>query len=477
MHVGQMNYDQARFRHKSAKEAPEPMASKQTPAFPSGSSSRSGSGLRGQWRTAFFATVLTLLVAVGGTVLAFSQVVSRYRTAARHLDRAVTLSSQLTLDITEHEGLAHRLWQGGKVDRVEFIAQQHTIEALFDKAIGELSMPSGKILMDHAGQTWRKVLQDRGLWGDNVVVTPGTTPVMQDRFSRDVEEVYQALGKVSQIALADGSHDLDTADSTQNVVVGMLATVFSLIVGILTYFSMRVTRDIVQPLESLRASALRLRDGEFDHRVVIPERQRHTEVGELAEMFNSMANSLSTNHQDLQHRATYDSLTGLANRAHFQKEIDGFFAPGSVRGSDGLTVLFIDLDDFKKVNDVHGHSVGDQLLMGAARRLLSCVRSDDLLARFGGDEFAILVSNRDSADRIAERVLMKFGKPFDVGGSSIPVAVSIGISTATRETTAAERLMAEADHALYSAKRAGKNRLQAFDPVEQSLVLSSSGVG
>jgi len=169
--------------------------------------------------------------------------------------------------------------------------------------------------------------------------------------------------------------------------------------------------------------------------------------------------------QELQHQAHYDSLTGLANRALFRERVDEALSEASADGTS-VAVLFIDLDDFKTVNDTMGHAAGDTLLVEVARRIDGSVRDRDVAARLGGDEFAVLVhgAQHDAAVRaIADRILLALGDAIIIEGHSVIPQASIGIATQSGTTTAAE-LMQQADVAMYTAKRNGKGRFDEFDP-------------
>lgn len=168
--------------------------------------------------------------------------------------------------------------------------------------------------------------------------------------------------------------------------------------------------------------------------------------------------------QQLQHRAFHDELTGLANRALFYDRTEHALARGSRDGSD-VAVLFVDLDDFKPVNDRLGHAAGDQLLQLVAKRLSVSVRAADTVARLGGDEFGILLegADRDFAVQAAERVLAALETRFDLPSEALRVSASVGVAVTRDDVREVEDLLRAADRAMYDAKRSGKRRLAVHD--------------
>jgi diguanylate cyclase (GGDEF)-like protein/PAS domain S-box-containing protein len=166
----------------------------------------------------------------------------------------------------------------------------------------------------------------------------------------------------------------------------------------------------------------------------------------------------------LVHQAFHDGLTGLANRTLFTERVEHALA-GSAPGD--LAVLFIDLDDFKHVNDSLGHAAGDQLLVAAARRLQGCLRPTDVAARLGGDEFAVLldrVTDAEAAATVAGRVLDTLHQPFGLNGRTIPIKASLGVATGRPGADEADELLRNADVAMYAAKAGGKDRYELFRP-------------
>jgi diguanylate cyclase (GGDEF)-like protein len=157
--------------------------------------------------------------------------------------------------------------------------------------------------------------------------------------------------------------------------------------------------------------------------------------------------------------AQTDNLTTLANRRAFMKRLNMAFA-GSLRGAPPFAVLYLDIDDFKDVNDTLGHAMGDELLKEVVERLKLVVREEDLVARFGGDEFAILsgnVSDPADAGALAARIGEVLGHPFMIDGHKISVTSSIGIAMFSRDIAGPEAMMVQADLALYGAKDEGRN--------------------
>ncbi len=165
--------------------------------------------------------------------------------------------------------------------------------------------------------------------------------------------------------------------------------------------------------------------------------------------------------QQLIHQAFHDPLTGLANRALFRDRVSHALALAQRRGH-AITVLFLDLDDFKTVNDSLGHAEGDRLLIAAAERFLACARSADTVARLGGDEFAILIESGDGQEGLPDRLAAAMTHPFSLSGNQVRVTASIGVASSAADDTA-DDLLRNADVAMYAAKRRGKGRAATFE--------------
>ena len=180
-----------------------------------------------------------------------------------------------------------------------------------------------------------------------------------------------------------------------------------------------------------------------------------------------MARDMSAQRQlqdELRHQAFHDPLTGLSNRARFIDRLDHALIRAR-RTAEQVALLFVDLDEFKAVNDSHGHDVGDALLVAVGRRISEMLREGDTVARLGGDEFALLLDgsiDRDHAENIAERLVEAMRVPFEIDGRHVMMRASAGVALSTGSETGNE-LLRRADLAMYTSKAEGKNRTTTYD--------------
>ncbi|MNZ38158.1 putative diguanylate cyclase YfiN [compost metagenome] len=249
----------------------------------------------------------------------------------------------------------------------------------------------------------------------------------------------------------------------------LLCTVLSALGAL--YLSRRMFGDIVGPLRSLAtvAHAAR-RERSFDRRV--PEAQI-AELNELGNDFNALLDELESwqshlqsENESLAHQASHDSLTGLPNRAFFEGRLSRTLRNAS-KYREHMALLFLDSDNFKDINDSHGHAAGDEVLVSVATRVRAQLRENDLVARLGGDEFAVLLTplhSREDAQRIAEKIIASMRLPIRLGeGQSIVTSLSVGIAFFPDDGQTPSDLLNAADAAMYQAKRNTRGQWQAAE--------------
>jgi diguanylate cyclase (GGDEF)-like protein len=226
-----------------------------------------------------------------------------------------------------------------------------------------------------------------------------------------------------------------------------------------------LSRAAGQSLTIPLAEAVRVADrvAEGDLAVQLPIVSNDDEVGHLLRSMDRMVANLRSSEDRLVHQATHDALTGLANRTLFRERVG--HAMNGINKDRTIAVMYIDLDNFKDVNDGLGHDAGDQLLGAIADRLLSATRGSDTVARLGGDEFAILlrgVRSQSEVVIVADRVLRSLDVPLGVASTDVRVGASVGIAFGEPHSTA-EDLLRQADVAMYAAKHGGKGGYVIFE--------------
>jgi diguanylate cyclase (GGDEF)-like protein/PAS domain S-box-containing protein len=191
-------------------------------------------------------------------------------------------------------------------------------------------------------------------------------------------------------------------------------------------------------------------------------------VSRIADMVYDFARHSETK-QHVEFMAYYDTLTGLPNRDLFYERLQQNIAQHS-RSDNLMALCYLDLDGFKPINDDHGHSVGDELLIGLGQRLSATLREGDTLARIGGDEFLVMLTGLTAsheAEHIVQRLINETSKPFDIDGRRLYVTASIGVTLYPTDDTNPDTLLRHADQAMYKAKSQGKSRYSLYELVEE----------
>lgn len=300
---------------------------------------------------------------------------------------------------------------------------------------------------------------------------------------RESEERFRALTEQSSdiILIADPSGQIKYASPSVHITLGF--HVDSLVGTNMT--------DLVHPDEFGETTSIGTRPGTHYETPIVEVRLRHADgkwrhfecaVRNLIEHKN--IGGIVYNARDITERkyaqeellfnATHDTLTGLPNRAFFLGRLQSVVDRLKRHPTQAAAVLFIDIDDFKLVNDCYGHATGDVLLQEVSHRLRLCVRGDGTVARMGGDEFTVLVeevTDPSDAIRVAERIQASLRRPFQIGELEVIKTASIGIALTSPETSA-EALLQNADIAMYRAKSQGKACSELFDRTMHEQVMN-----
>ena len=219
--------------------------------------------------------------------------------------------------------------------------------------------------------------------------------------------------------------------------------------------------------------AVRGVEAKVDGRVLSWSYHPHPPLG-LVHLFGEDVTARRAMEERLRHEALHDPLTGLPNRRLLMDRVSAALARARRRGARGPALLFLDLDRFKLVNDSLGHAVGDQLLAAVADRLRPCVGGEDTIARFGGDEFAVVLetASAEAAVRAAECIQRALAAPVALGEYEVFTSASIGVAVASARTEGAEGLLRAADAAMYRAKSRGPGRCEVYDRAMHARALS-----
>ncbi|WP_052469772.1 putative bifunctional diguanylate cyclase/phosphodiesterase [Thiolapillus brandeum] len=257
--------------------------------------------------------------------------------------------------------------------------------------------------------------------------------------SRDITELTDSTSRLSQAILV-------------MAIVGAL-----LIISAYYYLKFRVIKPMSDTAHALRQEA------SGDSQVVIPI-PKLKETRDLVEAFGEMRRQVIKREQRLDHLAHHDPLTRLPNRLLFKDRLEHALQIAA-RHNTMISCLFLDLDNFKQINDTLGHLAGDELLIAVAHRLKKVIRGSDTIARLGGDEFAILLEDiheKAFARNISRKILEALQEPYIINNQEFHITASVGIATAPFDDNQSDDLLRDADAAMYEAKRRGKNNFQFF---------------
>lgn len=279
-------------------------------------------------------------------------------------------------------------------------------------------------------------------------------------------------GQSYYLALIDDTNKFANTKAAYKLqMVGFAIFCFGLLAIVIYFSTLRLSRRLLTMAEHLPLLAQK-KFVEFRERSQTKPLFFRDELDVLGSAANQLSTELEQLHQkieqntrELENIAMYDLLTGLPNRNMLQYQLKKSLA-ALERNQGQVAVLFLDLDDFKKINDSLGHAYGDKLLVEAARRLRACLRQTDMACRFGGDEFVVVLTDTSVGDypkEVAQKILNIFKAPIELSGRQFYMSTSIGLTTTITADSTTDELIRQADMAMYDAKEQGGADVHSYD--------------
>ena len=322
--------------------------------------------------------------------------------------------------------------------------------------------------------TWRELLANHKAW---INEARGEDPTKPMGYGSSLQKRYEAVQLAANNLIDDARRAADVEVEAANksatrvtvLVIALSMAAGLLAVGLLIYAEFHVAR----PLGAITWALTRLADG--DRSIRVPERHRRDEIGAMAtafEVFRRNAVALGEAQERAEALARHDALTGLANRRLFSTRLASTLDVTGTGTGTGLAgaVMLVDLDRFKPINDLHGHGIGDLVLCEVAARLRGLTGSGTLVARIGGDEFALILAPvrdskiaADQAARLAGRIVDRLADPMSIAGITLTIGASVGISIMPVDGATAANVLRAADLAMYRAKADGRGNFRFFE--------------
>lgn len=363
-----------------------------------------------------------------------------------------------------HEALAmpHRYALVGTLDEGDrFIQLAQEIDADFAaSALFEFNLQEKRESFARAQQAWEGVRQAGSaiLALDRPVGNPATLVQLQE-LRRKGQEAIGELEWIEEIVAVEITDLLSATRRFEKRMRWWIGVIFLSGIGIAAVSGILLARSVLRPMRDLEAGTKRFAAGDLGFRLIPRSKD---EISQLKLSFNSMAAALEENQRSLRELSVRDPLTGLFNHREFYRLLGEELAR-SLRYGHQLSLLMLDIDYFKRVNDTFGHLAGDQVLRRLPELIRGQLRIHDLPCRYGGEEFGVILpeTGAEQALEVAERIRSAIaGIPIELPeGGSLRITVSLGIATFPLDGAKEEGLVSAADLALYQAKRSGRNRI------------------
>jgi two-component system, cell cycle response regulator len=413
------------------------------------------------------AMLFPLMALSGAAFLSFESAIGKFeRTENRRLEELFPLA-QLNALFKESNNLVENTAYSNSVNhqtRFESISQ--TIEAtLFSMLANPSQLAEKRAVILRVRQQWLEARNDADILFSKsmalkAVAKQAKINSFEDHITSAVNDINQLEYLLSHLQTTD---NLAQASQDKQSVRLIIAIVFMVAIAIVMLSAKVLSRHILVPLSLLQKGVDRFGDGDLSHRINLSTQD---ELAALANAFNTMAQTLEQSQGELRRLATVDGLTGVYNRREFNRWLT-LEIERSHRECHPISLVMVDIDHFKKLNDTYGHQAGDEALRHVGRLLKRDVRPGDHVARYGGEEFAIILPNASRADAftVAERIRVSIEAqviPLSLE-QSLTFTASLGFATFIIDQDTEETFGQRADQALYYAKHSGRNRVSSAE--------------
>lgn len=413
------------------------------------------------------AMLLPLITLSGAAFISFENAISQFeRTENRRLEELFPLAQLNTL-FKESNNLINNTLNANSVNnQARFETLNQNIDATLLSLLANPSqLPEKRTVILRVQQQWQEARNDADiLFSRSTALKAADKQAkinsFEDHVTNAISDINQLEYLLSHLQTAD---NLAQASQDKRHVRLIIAIVFVVAIAILILSAKILSRHILVPLSLLQKGADRFGDGDLSHRINLVTQD---ELAALANAFNTMAQSLEHSQAELTRLATIDGLTGVYNRREFNRWLT-LEIERSQRECHPVSLVMVDIDHFKKLNDTYGHQAGDEALRHVGRLLKREVRPGDHVARYGGEEFAIILPNASSADAftVAERIRASIEAQVIARSreQSLTFTASLGFATFCIDKDTEETFGQRADQALYYAKHSGRNRVSSAE--------------
>jgi len=407
-----------------------------------------------------------LLMFIPLTIFTISGIIA-FNAVVKALDEVVVKATEEMHPVMNIQTKIHKssivlhdyIINGNLQEREKFYTQVLAVEAAFEKIpIAPFELNNEHSLLRSAYKEWhvsQKIASDILL-----ISNPQENPIanqLMENFDSHLKRTNNILNQMHEITMNEMNEQKVYAANLRHKLFIVFGIFFIMGLGTAAVVSIKLTRSILLPVRALERTTERLAKGDFTCRVPF---ERDDELGKLGKAFNIMATRLENSQAVLEKLATMDPLTDVYNHREFYHRLN-IEINRALRYSRVFSVLILDVDNFKAINDTYGHPAGDKALLHIATAIVKEIRPGDVCARYGGDEFAIILPETpiSRALNLAERIrcVIAEHKIAVTPSHAIKLTVSIGLAEFPKDGKSGEELIYIADKSLYTSKRSGRN--------------------